>query len=106
MHCAGMVGMVGEGLFENCGSFQLIGVGLVGRWRERGHGIAIENLRLRIVWILVVDLLQRVSIGVHALFSVSLVRVPVERLGGRDVVLFARGLRAEGFGPLHEIPAL
>src|SRR5262249_14784655 len=33
-------------------------------------------------------------------------RVPVERLGGGDVVLLARGLRAKDFGLLHEVPAL
>src|SRR5262249_17858011 len=37
---------------------------------------------------------------------VSLVRLAVERLGGGDVGLLARRLRTEGFGLLHEIPAL
>src|SRR5262249_12304003 len=42
----------------------------------------------------------------YALTVAPAVRATVERLGGGDVVLLARGLRAQGFGPLHEIPAL
>src|SRR5262249_61891578 len=87
MHRAGMVGMLGEGLFKNCGSLQLIGVGFVGGRCERRNGIGLEDLGLRIVRILVVDLLQRLSIGVHSLIVAPAVRIPIEGLGGGDVIL-------------------
>src|SRR5262245_9514886 len=106
MRRAGMMGIALERLFKNCCSRQLIGEALVRGRRERGNGVAVEDLGLRIIRIVDVDLLQRVLVGAHALTSVSLICVPVKGLGSADVGLLARRLRAEGFGLLHETPTL
>src|SRR2546425_11295968 len=82
----GVVRLLGEYLFENRASLELVGVGLVGGWRGGIQGERIEDRGLVIVRIAGVRAFHRLFVGNGSTAMITLVPVAIERLDRGEVV--------------------
>ncbi len=103
MHDAGMLRLLLPRRFEDAGGLALVGVGLVGRQRRRVERERVKNAGLAIVGIALVQLFHRLFVGDGAGAVIELVAVAVKCGDGRDVVLFAIGLRRYRLGLLDRL---